>query len=227
MHSDLRRLLLVLALALVPTFAFSATSAKTNKETSRDPLADIFKEIQDPAARMRNERQTPLHIAAEDGETNEVTRLLKEGALMDAQDRWKRTPLHLAAESGHVGIVKELLAAGANPNAVTKPGETPLFFALRFWQGDDDPATGRARWSAMVNALLDTGATIKVTSSDGLTPLHLAADAKNGTPDFVELFIKKAQPSTLPRKAGTLRFISPPTAARPKTQKFSSPRAPM
>src|SRR5436190_877433 len=106
--------LLILFVGIPALSATSATQPKPGNETSNAPLdfEAMMKELKDPETRMRKERQTPLHIAAEDGKTNDVSRLLKEGALMDANDRWKRTPLHLAAEWGHVGIVKELLTSG-------------------------------------------------------------------------------------------------------------------
>jgi ankyrin repeat protein len=164
--------------------------AKPRGEAAGDPLEKMLEEIQNPQARMKRERQTPLHIAAEDGKTNEVKRLLNDIAVVDAFDRWNRTPLHLAAEWGHVGIIQELLASGANANATTKLGETPLFFALRYWQGDENEATGKAHWTVLVNTLLAAGAKFDLTNSSGLTPLQLAASARNGNPEIVRLFVK-------------------------------------
>lgn len=164
--------------------------AKSRGEASGEPLEKMLEEIQNPQARMKRERQTPLHVAAEDGKTNEVRRLLNDIAVVDAFDRWNRTPLHLAAERGHVGIVQELLASGADANATTKLGETPLFFALRYWQGDENYAAGKAHWTMLANTLLAAGAKFDLTNSSGLTPLQLAASARNGNSEIVGLFIK-------------------------------------
>src|SRR5438045_5380015 len=120
------------AITLLAAGCGSHAAAKRGAELSEDSIAKLAEEMKDPEIRSKRERQTPLHIAAEDGNTNNVKRLIREGAVVDASDRWKRTPLHLATEWGHVGVVKDLLASGANVNAVTKLGETPLFFALRY-----------------------------------------------------------------------------------------------
>ena len=63
--------------------------------------------------------RTPLHLAAENGEIDMLTPLLKAGADFEAQDVEKCTPLHVAAESGETEVVIALLEAGANWKANT------------------------------------------------------------------------------------------------------------
>lgn len=50
-------------------------------------------------------RRTPLHIAAEYGNSTAVLTLLELGARADLRDRYGQTPLHLAAECGWTDVV--------------------------------------------------------------------------------------------------------------------------
>ena len=66
-----------------------------------------------------------LLMAASDGQTAEVKRLLDSGANVEARDKKTlRTPLMLAAQHGHQAIVALLLERGANPAARDKEGWT-------------------------------------------------------------------------------------------------------
>ena len=58
-----------------------------------------------------------LHFAAQDGDIEEVKRLLKEGYQPNLFDELGKTPLHYAAMSGHLDVMNVLLAAGADVNA--------------------------------------------------------------------------------------------------------------
>jgi ankyrin repeat protein len=66
--------------------------------------------------------RTPLHHAVKDGDTALVSRLLQEGADVNARDKNGVTPLLVAAYEHRVGIdftevMKLLLKAGADVNA--------------------------------------------------------------------------------------------------------------
>ncbi len=60
-------------------------------------------------------RRTPLHIAAEYGNSTAVLTLLELGARADLRDRYGQTPLHLAAECGWTDVVN-ILAQEAQKN---------------------------------------------------------------------------------------------------------------
>ena len=69
-----------------------------------------------------------LHFAAQNGDVEEVRRLLAGGFSPNEFDDLGKTPLHYAAERGHVDVIKLLLASGADVNAHDERviGNTPL-----------------------------------------------------------------------------------------------------
>ncbi|MCY4296802.1 MAG: ankyrin repeat domain-containing protein, partial [Gammaproteobacteria bacterium] len=61
----------------------------------------------------RNEdRETPLHHAAEVGNTETINALIEAGANLNARAWMGESPLHHAAESGNAETINALLAAG-------------------------------------------------------------------------------------------------------------------
>jgi cytohesin len=71
-------------------------------------------------------RQTPLHVAAEEGDPPLLRALLGLGAAPDARDRGGATPLFLACEAGRARGVECLLGAGASLTLKNGAGEAPL-----------------------------------------------------------------------------------------------------
>ena len=69
-----------------------------------------------------------LHFAAQDGDVEEVQRLLKDGYQPNVFDELGKTPLHYAAERGHLDVLRTLIASGADVNAHDERviGNTPL-----------------------------------------------------------------------------------------------------
>ncbi|KAK3689539.1 ankyrin repeat-containing domain protein [Podospora appendiculata] len=63
---------------------------------------------------------TPLHIAAEAGETSIARELIQLGASVDSVDRIGRTALHMAARYGRVETVDMLLDCGADASLVSR-----------------------------------------------------------------------------------------------------------
>ena len=64
-------------------------------------------------SRANNEGESPLHIAASNGDTDTVNVLISAGADLKAKDSNGSTPLHLAVAGGHAEAVQALLKAGA------------------------------------------------------------------------------------------------------------------
>ena len=63
---------------------------------------------------------TPLHLAAQNGNTKVATLLLKAGAAINAKDKNGKTPLYYAVDFGNSDTAELLRAAGAkNPSCCT------------------------------------------------------------------------------------------------------------
>jgi ankyrin repeat protein len=75
---------------------------------------------------------TRLHVAVERQELDEVRRLLREKANVNATSCIGATPLHLAAASGDAAVVRELLGAGAALDPRDAEGLTAVQIAIEF-----------------------------------------------------------------------------------------------
>ena len=76
-------------------------------------------------------RQTALHLAAYDGNTECVKLLLDAGADVNAMDNMEQTPLHNAAKRGHAKVYALLISRGADKKVKSWIGETPQGIILR------------------------------------------------------------------------------------------------
>ena len=111
----------------------------------------------------RKARAAMLHMAAKEGSSRGVERLLAAGADATAKGECGWTALHWAAQGGRIRMVAALLAAGADVTATSKCGWTPLHLAAR----------GRSR--EVVTALLAAGADVSSVTREGFTPRYLAS----------------------------------------------------
>merc|ERR1712098_796590 len=109
-------------------------------------------------------KRTFLMVAAEEGSTKVIRKLIEKGAKMEAQDVNGYTALHYAAKAGKGPPCKELIEKGANVNAQTKRGTTPLMHAAY-----------RAH-AEVVKILLDGGANSKIKDHLGDTALMRARE---------------------------------------------------
>ena len=113
--------------------------------------------------RERNEGQTYLHFAAYLGHVDIVKVLIRNGADVNAVDRYMETALHFASKYGHVDVAKVLIQNGANVNAVDKWKKPALHWAAR---------TGHVEVAKM---LIRNGANVNAVEEDNWTALHIAA----------------------------------------------------
>ncbi|XP_077009242.1 kinase D-interacting substrate of 220 kDa isoform X7 [Tamandua tetradactyla] len=146
----------------------------------------------------RNEcGQTPLMIAAEQGNLEIVKELIKNGANCNLEDLDNWTALISASKEGHIHIVEELLKCGANLEHRDMGGWTALMWAcykgrtevveLLLSHGANPSVTGLQYsvypiiWAAgrghadIVHLLLQNGAKVNCSDKYGTTPLVWAA----------------------------------------------------
>lgn len=123
----------------------------------------------DPDA-LEKDRYDAVTIAAvaDDEETLRV--LLANGASATLiTSPYDGTALIAAAHLGHDGIVRQLIAAGAPLDHVNNLNWTALIEAIVL-------GNGGPRHQATLRALLDAGASTRLTDRAGRTPLQLARD---------------------------------------------------
>ncbi len=125
----------------------------------------------------RDDRLTPLHLAATAGHAEIAELLLRASANPNARAYDGATPLHAAAEQGSPEIVRAMLDHGAWTKVMSEAGETALH------------AAARKGHVAAVELLLDHGADPNAASQCGGTPLHAAAAA--GQAEAAELLLRR------------------------------------
>lgn len=135
----------------------------------------------------RGDGDTPLHMAAFQGDLGRVKLLVGQGADVNAKILGGgdpgATPLHLAAMKGHADVVAALVASGADVNAkldgggqTSTSGATPLHLAATH------------DMTSAIRALIDGGADIEAEDDNGDTALHYAAN--RGLADMVRALVR-------------------------------------
>ena len=107
---------------------------------------------------------TPLHFAAWKGHEDMVDALIKEGAIIDADDIINRSPLHWAAQGGHLNVAKTLIQKRANTKAIDAHGRSPLHVAASVGNGE------------VAAELADHGARLEDVDKEGKRALDLVIE---------------------------------------------------
>lgn len=164
---------------------------------TRDPhgLHGLFLAVREPAPKVASallswtqtdveprtpQDESPLMIAALNGQTDLVTRLIERGADVNKAG-W--TPLHYASTRGHLAVMRILLEQHAYIDAESPNGTTPLMMAAHYGT------------PAAVQLLLEEGADPWLKNSQGMTAIDFAN--RVGRKDAAELiaaFVRARQP---------------------------------
>lgn len=117
---------------------------------------------------LENDRYDAVTIVAVANDEETLRLLLSLGAsATQVTSRYDGTALIAAAHLGHAGVVRQLIAAGAPLDHVNNLHWTAVIEAIVL--GDGGP-----RHQATLRALLDAGASTRLTDREGRTPLQLA-----------------------------------------------------
>jgi ankyrin repeat protein len=117
---------------------------------------------------LENDRYDAVTIASVADDEPTLRLLLELGASAKlTTSRYDGTALIAAAHLGHDGVVRQLIAAGAPLDHVNNLHWTALIESIVL--GD-----GGARHQAVLQALLQAGASTRLTDREGNTPLALA-----------------------------------------------------
>jgi len=108
-----------------------------------------------------------LFDAAKSGNVREIATLLAQGLDINVSNQERETALHMAAASGQYSAVIYLVNQGAYVNAPTVKNWIPLHHAVRF------------RHPNIVNFLMKHHATPYTRTSDGLSAIDMARNAKD------------------------------------------------
>ena len=125
-----------------------------------------------------------LHFAAQEGDLDEVKRLVAEGCDINAFDELGKTPLHYAAERERFEVARYLLEQGADVNAHHEPsiGNTPL---------SEIAGSCSLRRATL---LVDSGADPTIPGWMQLTALHRAEKRTRGEgPQVYQLLVRAAK----------------------------------
>ncbi|WP_298257721.1 ankyrin repeat domain-containing protein [Bradyrhizobium sp.] len=151
-------------IALLATLLFGLSDTVFAADPAR--CRDLARGYETNKAEMTAvEVSSTLFAAADRNCIDLATKLLDQGASVDARDRTGARPLSKAARSGHLEMVDLLLQRGAPVDARDLAGATALYVAAERGQ------------NAVVQRLIDKGADTNLTGRSGTSPLAAAAFA--------------------------------------------------
>lgn len=134
------------------------------------------------------DKNTPLHVAVENGNLEIAEFLLAHGAKPNSKNADKRTTLMMLDQDATPELVNLLLLYGAKVNLADNQGNTALIFAAEFASDE------------VVQALITAGANINALNKKGETALMRAAE--NGELENVKSLLGAGANAQLRNKEG-------------------------
>ena len=150
-----------------------------------------------------------LMIAASKGYPGEVTRMINQGAQVDAETGEGGTALVFAIIAFHLNTVNILLDNNADPNKITLKSESPLLIAIKCRNLINTPIMNDLLDSigmAIVETLIRHGADLNFQDRHGAPPLNYAS--LYGLTGFTDMLIYYGAETDLKSYDGTTPLMS-------------------
>lgn len=169
---------------------------------SQNQHTDVLRSILKKEARRHKNQHNFLHMAALKDDSDLVDMLLKNGALVDAEDEKGHTALGYAVSQGFEKTVKVLLEAGANTDsgiidvAFNTNNQSLFRLLLEYSKGLSPETMVSALFKAIqkdlqgiVAALIESGADINALNDMQYTPLLVACEM--GKTESAKILLEK------------------------------------
>ena len=143
---------------------------------------------------MRHRGYTPLHVAVYLGDREQITRLIADGAVVDARSVSGYTPLHIAAERGDVGIVELLITELEKIRSFASPWAIPAPSMVDIRDNSDVTPLACAAANGhtdVIECLIRHGASIYEADKQGYFPFHRAT--QNGHLEAMRMLLPDFQ----------------------------------
>jgi ankyrin repeat protein len=184
-------------------------AARTSNERIFDLLnAQLGKTANWNLPTANSDKQTPLHLAARDGYSQAIDKLLKLGADVTIKDAHGQTPLIAAITSERSTSIRSLIE-GMKQRKISVDGPTdnkgfaPLHVALQ----------ANYITQMTIIGLLDAGANVNLRAPGGDTALHMAV--AKGRTDIIQLLLSRGADPTLVNTANASALDVARTLNRP------------
>ncbi|KAL3997320.1 Ankyrin repeats (3 copies) family protein [Acanthocheilonema viteae] len=127
---------------------------------------------------INNDGLTALQLAIIANQKEVVEPMIRMKPTLLQSDRcYSLLPLHLAAAYGHINELEIILKHSSDVKKTTKAGRTALHFAVERWNGNAEKDVQRL---SCIQLLVSLGVPLNTRDCDGMTALHLAAQAIQG-----------------------------------------------
>ncbi|GBG26226.1 Ankyrin repeat and KH domain-containing protein 1 [Hondaea fermentalgiana] len=164
-------------------------------------------------ARPRNDATAFLFMCMEENKLELTQLLVERGADLDVWGDDDITPLMLASASGMLDLIILFLESGANVDLQSETGTTALMYACQNLKSRHlktvSAATGsdsNGHDAAVIECLLDHGASLKLRDSEGKSALEIACGI-HGDPTIVQVLLDRGpviNPSKHPKGLNAL-----------------------